>query len=144
MYNILDIAMYVINYGVFINKPITNLQLQKVIYYIEKQYSEIFGESLFNEDYKVTEYGVIYSTLYNEFSEYSHRPIPKQEYIVDVIFNSEICKLEVIKKSVSDIEIEEKIKSIISSVYNELINIDIWDLVKKNLNDIEKHTQNLV
>ena len=35
MYKAMDIAQYVINYAIDLNKPVSNLKLQKILYYIQ-------------------------------------------------------------------------------------------------------------
>lgn len=49
MYSAIEIAKYVITYCMLMNTPVSNLQLQKILYYLQVYYLKQ-GYSLFREE----------------------------------------------------------------------------------------------
>lgn len=110
MYDALDIAEYVLNFCEINKKrPITNLQLQKILYYIQGKYLQVNGKPIFDNDIEAWRYGPVIPDVYYWYSKYMDNPITKIKYEKRV--NKEDCK-------------------IINSVIDEKINIDVWKLVK--------------
>ncbi len=50
VYDVLDISKYVINCCIEIDRPIDNLQLQKILYYLQGSYLEEYSDLLFEND----------------------------------------------------------------------------------------------
>lgn len=48
MYDIREIAKYIINRCIKINKPTNNLRLQKLLYFINEEYNKYYKKDLFN------------------------------------------------------------------------------------------------
>lgn len=46
IYDALDVAKYIVNKCTSENRPITNLQLQKILYFLQKQHLEQYGNCL--------------------------------------------------------------------------------------------------
>lgn len=49
MYNVLDISRYIINKSIEINKPVNNLKLQKLLYYVQANFLIKENKNLRNE-----------------------------------------------------------------------------------------------
>lgn len=74
----LDIAYYFISskeYG-----DLTNLKLQKMLYYAQGMHLSYYGSPLFNEKIEAWQYGPVVHKAYNEFKKYKDMPIPHFEY----------------------------------------------------------------
>lgn len=55
---------------------LTNLKLQKLMYYEQGYHLAAFGTPLFNEDVEAWMYGPVVPIVYNEFSQYGRNSLP--------------------------------------------------------------------
>jgi uncharacterized phage-associated protein len=111
MYDAMDIAEYVLSYCENdLGKPITNLQLQKFLYYIQGDYLAKYGLPIFDNTIEAWAYGPVVPDVYYCYNNYSSR------------------KIKGIKPSV---EIEKETISSINESIKRIINIQVWDLVDK-------------
>ena len=70
MYKAIDIAKYIINKSIDFNRPISNLQLQKILYYVQGEYIKVTkGCKLFDEDLEAWAYGPVVPEVYYEFNK---------------------------------------------------------------------------
>ena len=72
------VAEFVINYAHEMGDPVTNLQLQKLLYYIQGFYLALYDEPLFSDKIQAMEHGPVVYEAYRRFSEHKKRPIEKQ------------------------------------------------------------------
>lgn len=56
---------------------ISNLKLQKLVYYAQGFHLAIIGEALFNDAIMAWEHGPVVPALYGEFKDFGAAPIPK-------------------------------------------------------------------
>lgn len=73
--HVLDIAMYVIQKCIEDRKPITNRQLQTILYYIQIQYYKENRTFLFNEDFEAWQSGPTIPLVYYRFCSNGVEPI---------------------------------------------------------------------
>ncbi|MFH0702159.1 MAG: type II toxin-antitoxin system antitoxin SocA domain-containing protein [bacterium] len=87
MLKAINIANTFIKMGLDKKKPITNMKLQKLLYYAQGWYLALTGgESLFEEDFKRWNFGPVCPEVYNKFKKYKAGPIDciyKGEPVVD-------------------------------------------------------------
>lgn len=69
MYSAIEIAKYVITYCMLMNTPVSNLQLQKILYYLQVYYLKQ-GYSLFREEIYAWQHGPVVPEVYYMFSGY--------------------------------------------------------------------------
>jgi len=76
MKNALDIAQYFINhsYGGQLD-DVTNLKLQKLLYYAQGYNLALYGEPLFNEDIVNWDHGTVVPCIYHQFKNYGNQII---------------------------------------------------------------------
>lgn len=55
---------------------LTNLKLQKLLYYEQGYHLAAFGTPLFNEDVEAWMYGPVVPKVYDEYSKYGASPLP--------------------------------------------------------------------
>ncbi len=55
--------------------PITPLKMQKLVYFLYKNYLQTTDEKLFSERFETWKYGPVVPSIYAEFSSYKHNPI---------------------------------------------------------------------
>lgn len=59
---------------------LTNLKLQKLLYYQQGFHLAAFGTPLFAEDVEAWMYGPVVPVVYDTFSEYGSSALPKEKY----------------------------------------------------------------
>lgn len=74
MYKAKDIANYVIAKCIKDNKPITNLYLQKILYYTQRQYLKN-NNVAFQEDFEAWAFGPVIPEIYYKYCGYGAEPI---------------------------------------------------------------------
>lgn len=84
-YTAKEIAHYIVNKCIHDRKPISNLQLQKILYFVQERYIKSTGNLLFSDDFVAWKYGPVILSIYNEFSGNGGSLITKEpsEYTVD-------------------------------------------------------------
>lgn len=74
-YSALDIAKYVVTFCFRRGNPISNLQLQKILYYIQGYSFALRDEEAFGEEILAWKYGPVIKEVYDFFSMYAAMPI---------------------------------------------------------------------
>lgn len=114
IYSAVTIAEYVIDRCYRgLNHPINNMQLQKILYFIQGEYLAKFDIPLFYDDFKAWRNGASIPEVYYKYEFYISDPIT-EIYNVDLNVTS-----------------EEKV--LIDDVIDRLAFVDTWDLVKMSL-----------
>lgn len=108
MYFARDIAMFVINWCKDKNIKITNLKLQKLLYFIQGENVRYKGTRLIRDDFYAWQLGPVVPSVYYEFAIYSSFELPRQ------------IEQEVISH-------EEQ--AIIGKILDDYATISAWDLV---------------
>lgn len=70
-----DVANYFLAYSNEIQEPITNLKLQKMVYYAQAWYLANYGKPLFNVDFEAWVHGPVIRDLYNKYKHFGYKPI---------------------------------------------------------------------
>ena len=84
VYHALDIAKYVINKCTCEKKAISNLQLQKILYYLQKEYLVKYGYPLFSEDMYARTFGPVVPDIYFLFCGHGSTTITlKYDIVID-------------------------------------------------------------
>lgn len=108
IYYAVDIASYVINKCIDNNIRITNLKLQKLLYFIQIEFAKS-DRRLIKEDFYAYKLGPTLPDLYAEFLPYASSCLPGQE-------------------KTTDIDTIDQIK--IDSVLSQYAAKDVWELVE--------------
>jgi uncharacterized phage-associated protein len=83
MYDALDIAKYIVNKCTDDKCPITNLQLQKIMYFLQRKYLVEVGRCLFADDIQAWQFGPVVPEVYYQFCGFGSCAITMQ-YVVDI------------------------------------------------------------
>ena len=76
-----DVAQFFIMKGLNDeDSGITNLKLQKLLYYAKGFHQAIFDTALFEEKLSAWTHGPVIPDVYHEYKKYGNNPITKQEY----------------------------------------------------------------
>lgn len=113
MHDAMDVAEYVLNYcDKKLDNPITNLQLQKILYYIQGAYIAEENDPLFDNRIEAWRYGPV---------------VPDVYYWYNDNMSNKIKNVEV----KNNIEFSDREREIIERVVNAKIQIDPWELVRE-------------
>ena len=74
MYTALDLSKYIVSKCINDGHPITNLQLQKILYYIQKDFLR-GGERAFPEDIEAWKFGPVVPNVYYSYCGFGAMPI---------------------------------------------------------------------
>ena len=88
MYKVLDICRHIINYSDEKGYGISNLKLQKVLYFIQA-YFVCFTEKkepCFEENIEAWEFGPVVPVAYHEYKQYGSNEIPKINTVMEINF----------------------------------------------------------
>lgn len=77
MYDVLDVCRYVINYSNEKGYGISNLKLQKLLYFIQAYFLMKSGKPCFDDDIEAWAYGPVVPRAYREYQIFGGSNIPK-------------------------------------------------------------------
>ena len=67
-YSVNNISSYILVRCLKKNKPITNIQLQKILYYTQIEYYKLNQTFLFKEDFVARRFGPVINTIYYQYN----------------------------------------------------------------------------
>lgn len=70
-----ELSSYFILFGSSVGDPITNLRLQKILYYSQAWHLAINKKPLFNDDFEAWVHGPVIRRLYGVYKGYGYNPI---------------------------------------------------------------------
>lgn len=112
MYKAIDIAKYIINKCIDDDCPISNLQLQKILYFIQRYYLQI-DDQLFDDDFEAWQFGPVIPAVYYKFCGYGAMPITSKS------------------SNLNDSEILPKHREVIDDFTKNKRELYPWDLVEE-------------
>lgn len=69
--------------------PLSNLKIQKLVYYAQGYHLAMFGKPLFDEEIEAWPHGPVIPSLYTEFKKYGAGPIEKPRILNNQLFSKE-------------------------------------------------------
>lgn len=100
-YSALEIARYIINKCTVENSPISNLQLQKILYFLQKEYLVNKDRVLFSDEIQAWQFGPVVPEVYYQYCGFGSMAITmnyevdvdnEDISIIDGIVNEKRCK----------------------------------------------------
>lgn len=111
MHTALEIARYIINKCIELGRPVSNLQLQKILYYVQGEYiKKNRGEVLFSDTMEAWQYGPVVPEVYYNYNIYSA---------------SEITDVQ------ESIKLNSEVVDILDPVIEDKSKMSAWQLVEK-------------
>ena len=92
MYNVLTVARYIINRCNENNRTISNLKLQKMLYFVQAEFLVEKGETCFSEKIQAWNFGPVVPEVYQQYKVYGAANIPSRRRLVDRTIISEADK----------------------------------------------------
>lgn len=74
-YEALDVANYIVNYCIDKEQPVSNLKLQKLLYYVQAASLVEENRPMFNDEICAWTYGPVVKRVYHEFKSYANMSI---------------------------------------------------------------------
>lgn len=125
-YNVLDVSRYIISYSNKMDYGISNLKLQKVLYFVQAYFLIQTGHPCFNEKIEAWDFGPVVSKVYCEYKQYGCGDIPTTKSFIMIdknnIWNSKRVEFD-------DIAISYYDKSLINKVVDKFSEYSATDLV---------------
>lgn len=84
MYGVLDVCRHVINYSNDREYGISNLKLQKILYFIQAFFLTSTPGPCFKEKIEAWDFGPVVPKAYREYKQFGSCNIPEISYIVDL------------------------------------------------------------
>lgn len=129
VYKAIDIARYVINYLEDNGRHISNLKLQKILYYIQAAFLTEKGEPCFDEDIVCWRHGPVVKSVYDRFRCHADSSIPRQNEIPRLAI--EDGQLRMKNKPFDYNDYEEEDRSRMEEVILGLAGFGPWYLVDR-------------
>ena len=76
MYRVIDVAQYIIRRCHLQGRSISNLKLQKILYFVQAQYLVTTGNKCFSEDIEAWDFGPVVPVAYHYYKAYGSANIP--------------------------------------------------------------------
>lgn len=118
VYTAMNIASEIVRQYKDHGKAITNLKLQKILYYVQMRSLQENGCALFEEDFQAWRHGPVVPEIYEAFRKYVSGDIDYED--------------PVLKQST--VEIKPDQKNLITSIVAPTLDVDAWDMVYKTHN----------
>lgn len=128
MLDVIDVARYIVNYSNDKEYVITNLRLQKLLYFVQAYYLAFTDskEPCFDDEIEAWDFGPVVPSAYHEFKIYGSGNIPKINSFISFddqdVWNSE-------REVFNEDKIPEDDREIIESVVDQFANYSTTDLV---------------
>lgn len=109
MYSAIDLAKYIVTKCTSENEPISNLQLQKILYYIQREFLQKQNVPAFRDEIEAWQFGPVVPNVYYRFCGSGAMPI---------------------QNSFENISINNRDKSCIDRIVEEKRLLSPWSLVE--------------
>lgn len=133
VYSSLDVARYIINYYIDAGVPVTNLKLQKLLYYIQAGFLVELKRPCFDNDIVNWRLGPVVVEVYQEYKCYGNRPIDAEQKIIKQIdYNDFTGRITLKQEKFNEEEIfsEEDILEL-NSILKPYIDMSSFELVNR-------------
>lgn len=131
IYDVLDISRYIINYSIEEGKSISNLLLQKILYYIQAAFLVEKNRACFKENIIHWSYGPVIEEAYYEFKRYGNNGISNQKEYLKFYYDNKSISMKYEVQTFDNKCIENNDKELINKVVRLYWNCNPFALVHK-------------
>ncbi len=78
LYSALDIARYVIDYSWDNKNTVSNLRVQKILYFVQAEFLVSKNSACFNDEIQAWSLGPVVPSVYHEYKIFGNSPIPSR------------------------------------------------------------------
>lgn len=115
MYKVMDVARYIINYSNEHQQMITNLKLQKILYFVQADFLVNKDEPCFEESIEAWDFGPVVPDVYHEYKKYGSRALPSIKEYIDFRGNIWDSKVRNYDKNIICVKDREMINEMVDS-----------------------------
>lgn len=131
MYNVMDVARLIVNYSIEISRPVSNLKLQKLLYFVQVAFIYRYGYSCYEEPIVHWRHGPVVESVYQNYKAYGAENILDKEleyfsFMFDVRTMSFVMESKIYDENMFEASHLKLIKSIVDS-YKD---VSPWDMVE--------------
>ena len=98
VYKATEVAKYVVNFSSQSGDKITQLKLQKILYYIQGTYLALKGRPVFSDEIMAWKLGPAVHSVYSEYKQYGDQPIQASDSEVDIELEDKLFIAEIYKR----------------------------------------------
>lgn len=100
MYDALDVARYVINYERSQGRSVSNLRLQKLLYFVQAQFLVTKHQACFSDAMEAWDLGPVVPTVYHEYKAFGSSSLPRSlsDNIYDIAGNDRMLIGKILDK----------------------------------------------
>lgn len=115
MYNAIDVANYIVNKSIDLGTPVSNLKLQKLLYYVQAAKLVNDNVAMFKEKISAWKYGPAVESVFHEFKFYANMKIDekcnsddiiaaKDKALIDEVLQAyrEVIAIDMVRKSCNE------------------------------------------
>lgn len=114
MYNAVDVASYIVGRCANSGRPVTNLQLQKILYYVQLNFLRTYDKCIFEDDILALRHGPAVKEVYDKYSVCGrHEIVPRAVQAAKETFS-------------------EKDRELVDRVTDACLLLDSWELVERS------------
>ena len=98
-YPVLAVANKILAYGASATNGelVSNLKLQKLLYYMQGFHLAVFGEPLFEEEIEAWMYGPVVPSVYDHYQEYGNKGIEPESEVLELSSEEEALFADVLR-----------------------------------------------
>lgn len=131
VYSSLDVARYIINYSIDNNYEISNLKLQKILYYVQSAFLVFKKKRCFYENIINWAYGPVIEEVYREYRECGYESIPRQDQYSRIVYDDDEKLLKFETQNFNKDSIDNEDKTLINKVVDSYSKYTPFQLVNK-------------
>ena len=131
MYNVMDVARYMINYSIEIGRPVSNLKLQKLLYFVQVAFIRQYGIPCFEEPIIHWRHGPVVKSVYQKYKAYGAEAITDKELeYFSFRYNMDLRSFVIEPKRYEEAIFEYGHRMLIRSVVEYYKDVLPWDMVE--------------
>lgn len=127
----MDVARFIVNYSIDIERPVTNLKLQKLLYFIQKAFVKLYGKPCFVAPIHHWRHGSAIGIIYQKYRGYGINPIMEKETeYIEFNFDVDCMKFIMERRKYNEYIFHPKHLILIKSIIEKYQDISPWDMAK--------------
>lgn len=123
------VANFVIDFGIKSKRPVTNLKLQKILFFLQGYSLHSYHKRLIDGDFSKWKYGPVEEEVYYNNKENGSSVINSMSITINITKNNEISITMPQKLDVSDFKGNEDVFNALNSFTDKLLDKNVWELV---------------
>lgn len=135
MYHVIEVSQHIINHSIDNGNPVTNLKLQKILYYVQAAFLIEFNKACFDDDFEHWRHGPVIPKVYLEYKKYMDRDITDKQIEYSELYLDKDIKFSIRNIIYDENHFSELKLRLINEIVDSYANIAPWDMVDKTHNE---------